>query len=111
MITKKIEEFIECLHEERYYDAHEALEEAWFPRRFEDSQEVKLLKGFINASVSFELIKRGREKQSKKVWANYLKYRPLLLSVKSSHKNEFYKLSRLVEKINHQKILADIVSN
>lgn len=103
MISKKIEEFIECLNDERYYDAHEALEEVWFPRRFEKSNEVKVLKGFINASVSFELIKRGREKQSNKVWANYLKYRPLLLCVESSHKNEFYKLSRVVEEINHKK--------
>jgi hypothetical protein len=103
MIHKKLQEFQKCLLERRYYDAHEALESIWFPRRFEDNKEVKLLKGFINASVSFELIKRGREKQSQKVWANYLKYRPLLLRVESSHKNEFYQLSRLVEEINHKK--------
>lgn len=96
---KHIQEFITCLDEERYYDAHEALEEVWFPRRFEDDKEVKLIKGFINASVSFELLKRGREKQSEKVWANYLKYRPFLFEIDSEFKNDYYQLSRLLEDI------------
>ncbi len=97
MIVKQIEEFICCLQEERYYDAHEVLEAAWFPRRFEDNAEVKLLKGFINASVSFELLKRGRKKQSKKVWANYLKYRPYIFEIDSVYQNSYYQLSRLIE--------------
>ena len=97
---KKIDTFVKCIDEKRFYDAHEALEEAWFPRRFEESSEVKLLKGFINASVSFELRKRGREKQSKKVWANYLKYRPFLLKTDSLHLCEFYRLSRYLEAIH-----------
>jgi hypothetical protein len=103
MIHKQIDEFIQCLHEERYYDAHEVLEAVWFPRRFEDNNEVRLLKGFINAAVSFELIKRGRNKQSQKVWSNYLKYRQLLLQIKSPYKNEFYKLSRIIEDIHKEK--------
>ena len=103
MIIEKIEEFALCLAERRFYDAHEALEEVWFPRRFEKSHEMNLLKGFINASVSFELYKRGRETQSQKVWQNYLKYRALLLKVESPHKNAYYQLSRELEKINRHK--------
>ena len=99
MIQKKIDEFRECLREERFYDAHEALEEVWFPRRFEKSAEVKLLKGFINAAVSFELLKKGRIPQSKKVWLNYLKYRQFLFKVDSPHLNEYYQLSRTVESL------------
>ena len=98
-MKSNIEKFIKCLDEERFYDAHEALEEAWFPRRFEDSNEVRLLKGFINASVSFELHKRNKIQQSKKVWLNYLKYRQLLFKIDSPHLNELYRLSRYVEKI------------
>ncbi|WP_457748458.1 DUF309 domain-containing protein [Sulfurimonas sp.] len=96
---KYLQEFTLCLQEKRFYDAHEALEAAWFPRRFEKNKEVKLLKGFINAAVSFELIKRGRDKQSKKVWANYLKYRPYLFEIDSQYQNSYYQLSRLVETI------------
>jgi len=101
MILTKIKEFELCLRERRFYDAHEALEEVWFPRRFEDNNEVKLLKGFINASVSFELIKKGRGEQGKKVWANYLKYRQLLFKINSPNLNHYYKLSRFIEKINN----------
>jgi len=98
----KIVEFKKCLDEKRFYDAHEALEESWFPRRFEKSDEVLLLKGFINASVSFELVKRGREQQAQKVWKNYLKYRPLLLKIKSPFLNDYYQLSRYIEKISYK---------
>ena len=97
MTLVKIQEFKICLNEERYYDAHEALEEIWFPRRFEKSNEVKLLKGFINAAVSFELVKLGREKQSKQVWMNYLKYRQLLFKVESPYLNDYYQLVRFIE--------------
>jgi hypothetical protein len=97
MINKKIKEFINCLDEQKFYEAHEALEEVWFPRRFEESNEVKLLKGFINASVSFELLKKGKVQQSKKVWLIYLKYRQLLYKTDSEYFNDYHKLARHVE--------------
>jgi len=99
MTQKKINEFQNCLQEERFYDAHETLEEIWFPRRFENTNEVSILKGFINAAVSFELLKRKRKKQSKKVWLNYLKYRQLLFKIDSPYLNEYYKLSRNIESL------------
>jgi len=98
-MIEHIQEFTQCLKDERFYDAHEALEAAWFPRRFEEDKEIKLLKGFINAAVSFELVKRGRSKQSKKVWANYLKYRPSIFQIESIHQNHYYQLSRFIEKL------------
>ena len=98
-MIEHIQEFTQCLKDERFYDAHEALEAAWFPRRFERDKEVKLIKGFINAAVSFELIKRGREEQSKKVWANYLKYRPYLFAIDSAYQNNYYQLSRFIERL------------
>jgi len=92
-----LDEYLLCINQRRYYDAHEALEEIWFPRRFEEDNEVKLLKGFINAAVSFELHKRGRKLQSQKVWKNYLKYRPLLYKVDSPLLNKYHTLSREIE--------------
>ena len=91
--------YIQCLHEERFYDAHEALEEIWFPRRFEDDSEMKLLKGFINAAVSFELIKRGRREASARVWNNYLKYRPLLEDLDSLFTPSYYIIASEIETI------------
>ena len=96
-----LKEYKLCIDEKRYYDAHEALEEIWFPRRFEKDSEMLLLKGFINAAVCFELIKLKREKPSKTAWLTYLKYRPLLYKVSSPYLNEYHKLARHIEKIKH----------
>ena len=96
-----LKEFKLCIDEKRYYDAHEALEELWFTRRFEECNELKLLKGFINAAVSFELIKRQRVKPSQKAWATYLKYRPLLYKISSPFLNEYHAISRDIEKLKY----------
>jgi hypothetical protein len=92
--------FCTYLHKQKYYEAHEALEEVWFEKRFEDDNEIKILKGFINSAVCFELIKRGRKIQSARVWANYLKYRQLIFRSDFTHKKEIYKISREIEKIH-----------
>ena len=96
-MTKYIDRFVTCIDETRYFDAHEALEEVWFPRRFEDNDEMKLIKGFINAAVSFELIKRGRPEPSSRVWKNYEKYKVLLENVKSPHLGRYKELALYLE--------------
>jgi hypothetical protein len=103
MSSKHLDEFILCLHEERFYDAHEALEAVWFPRRFEEDDEMKLLKGYINAAVSFELIKRGRKDSARKVYNNYLKYKPLLLHVNSLHVSKYEEIEQKIETIQRLK--------
>jgi len=103
-VNKYIDDFILCINEARYFDAHEALEEIWFPRRFEDNAEKKLIKGFINAAVSFELIKRGRIEPSKRVWKNYEKYKILLGSFESPHNGRYKELSLFLEQKREQLI-------
>ncbi len=79
MLTREVADvFLACLREARYYDAHEVLEEVWFPVRAQKSPEVLLLKGLINASVSFELHKRGRAHKAPGPWNVYMKYREYL---------------------------------
>lgn len=95
--TAYLDRFVKCLDEERFYDAHEALEEVWFPRRFEDDMEMKLVKGFINAAVSFELTKRGRQNPATKAWGNYEKYRPLLDAFASFNTPYYRRLALRVE--------------
>lgn len=99
MISKEhFQNYLQCLEEARYFDAHEALEEVWFPRRFEtQNDEVMLIKGFINAAVSFELVKRGRKNSALKVWKNYEKYIVLLEKVVSNHKEDYLYLQKYVE--------------
>ena len=102
--TEHLDRFVLCLDEERFYDAHEALEEVWFPRRFEKDQEMLLLKGFINAAVSFELTKRGRPNPATRAWQNYEKYRPLLDAFTSTNTNYYRTLSQRLEKMRETKI-------
>ena len=102
---KLIEEYTRCIDERRYYDAHEALEAIWYPRRFEDNNEMYLLKGFINASVSFELIKRGRKEAAKKVWLTYLKYRQLLYKVHSPHLKDYHNIARKIEHLHNKQTI------
>lgn len=98
-ITAAFEAFAVSLNEGRYYEAHEDLEAIWYPRRFEQSDEVRLWKGFINAAVSFELIKRGRSYPSLRAWNTYCKYRSLLGSLVSPYKELYVTIARLIE--NH----------
>lgn len=89
MLTRELaRDFLACLAEARYYDAHEVLEAVWFPRRAEKSPEVLLIKGLINASVSCELYKRGRFHKVPGPWNIYLKYRAHLPKVGA--KNPLY---------------------
>ena len=94
VLEPALESFRACLQSERFYEAHEVLEALWFPRRFERNAEVLLLKGFINAAVSFELHKRHRFERSDQVWRTYQKYAARLLHV-MAHKRPFY------ERANH----------
>ncbi len=96
---KQLDLFIQNLRSENFYDAHEDLEILWFARRFEESDEVKLLKGFINASVCFELYKKGKTEASQKVWNNYLKYRSLIDTINSAHKEKYLVIIDEIETI------------
>ena len=89
----KILEYKELILEHKFFEAHEVLEEFWFPRRKDKSKEVLIVKGFINAAVSFELKKRGREENSKKVWQVYLKFNQLI----EASDREFQELKKFVE--------------
>ena len=66
---------------------------------FEDNDEIRLLKGFINASVSFELLKRGRPEASQRVWKNYLKYKGLLYKIESPYLKEYHFIFTYIESI------------
>lgn len=96
---KQLDKFIQNLLSENFYNAHEDLEVLWYERRFEESDEVKLLKGFINASVSFELRKKGKMEASQKVWNNYLKYRDLVNKIDSPHLEKYHQIIKIIDKL------------
>ena len=78
-MQRALERFRELIICGEYYEAHEALEAIWYPRRREKALEVFALKGFINASVALELCKRGKKEGALRVWQTYAKYKPTTL--------------------------------
>ena len=75
-----LKEYLQLLDEEKYFEAHEVLEEAWHPLRLSDHPLKNLAKGLINGAIAFEHIKRDRneaDKKAKKVMASFDRYRYL----------------------------------
>ena len=73
-MKKAFEEFKNLIIQQKYYDAHEVLEEIWHPMRKSLHPDRDIIRGFINAAVSLELKKRGRDNYSR-VWLTYEKHK------------------------------------
>jgi hypothetical protein len=82
-LDKVFKEFRKLIEKEEFFDAHEVLEEIWHPMRKSSHPDADIIRGFINAAVSLELKKRGKNNYLK-VWNTYEKYK-----VKIKH-NELY---------------------
>lgn len=92
MLKEKIIDFKKNILDKKYYEAHEDLEEIWFPIRKEKSDLSLLLKGFINGAVSMELHKRKRFLQSKNIHRVYLKYVTFERMAKTEFQKDFLEL-------------------
>ena len=73
-MKEAFEEFKKLILEEKYFEAHEVLEEIWHPLRKSLHPDRDIIRGFINAAVSLELKKRGRNNYLK-VWQTYEKHK------------------------------------
>ena len=73
-MKQTFEEFKKLIVEQKYFEAHEILEEIWHPMRKSLHPERDIIRGFINAAVSLELKKRGRNNYLK-VWKTYEKHK------------------------------------
>jgi len=65
------------IESECYFEAHETLEEAWLLAKRASHPQTLLLKGLINAAISFEHIKRNRSnalKSSRITIQSYYRY-------------------------------------
>lgn len=85
---KEIEKFKSLINEQKYYEAHEALEELWFPIRYKKDDYCLALKGFINGAVCLELHKRDKLKQSQNVYKTYLKHTNISKIEKTKNEKE-----------------------
>lgn len=104
MLKEKITEFKDCISNQKFYEAHEVLEELWFPIRKSKSEFSLVLKGFINGAVSMELYKRGKREQSGNIYRVYLKYVTDERIKRTEFQKEFFELQSFMD-IKFQKIL------
>jgi hypothetical protein len=107
-ISNYLEEFDNLLKKEKYFEAHEVLEEFWKGCKKDSNLQnvAKVLKGFINAAIAFEHLKRNKPKSikvAKKAFEAYLKYQSLI--DKTSFENEFNFSKKEIEKIARKKNL------
>ena len=61
-----LREYLKLLDEEEYFEAHEVLEEAWHPLRLRKDPLASFVRGYINAAIAFEHLKRNRKNADKK---------------------------------------------
>ncbi|MDC0933052.1 DUF309 domain-containing protein [Arcobacteraceae bacterium] len=95
---KEIEKFKQLINQKFYYEAHESLEELWFPIRKSKDDYCLVLKGFINAAVSLELYKRDKLLQCKKIYLVYNKYVTENRMLKTKKYKKFRELKDFIDK-------------
>ena len=66
--------YLKLLEEDAYFDAHEALEEAWHPLRKANHPLKNLVKGLINGAICFEHIKRNKTDSKRKALTTLKSY-------------------------------------
>jgi len=99
-----LKEYLKCLDVEEYFEAHEVLEEAWHPLRLQKHPLANLAKGFINAAIGFEHIKRNKKnahKKAKKVMGYYERYKHLCVDG-IEHFTLFEKAKKQIEKLKEK---------
>ncbi len=73
-----LREYLRLLDAQEYFEAHEVLEEAWHPLRLSNHPLQFLVKGLINAAISFEHVKRNRKNmpsKARRTIASYERYK------------------------------------
>jgi len=65
-VKDALENYLRLLEKEAYFDAHEALEEAWHPLRKSNHPLKNLAKGLINGAICFEHLKQDRKEAKRK---------------------------------------------
>jgi len=102
-----LKKYINLLEQRLYFEAHEALEEAWHPLRISNHSLRNLVKGLINASIAFEHIKRNRPQsidRANRVIVSYERHKKLSIDT-IEHYKLFQKAIKTVEKIKITKNL------
>ena len=104
-----LKKYIKLLKKEKYFEAHEVLEEGWHPLRLKKDPLANLVKGFINGAIAFEHIKRNKKNmphKAKKVLASYERYKNRV-EITTKHQHLFKEAKDILEmlKKRHKEVL------
>ncbi len=80
---QNIDKFIEAIHENKFIEAHEILEESWKKLKQTNKDEANIQKGLINGATAIALKLKGRNEGAVMVWNTFEKYRELINTTKS----------------------------
>ncbi len=104
---KELNEFLHVVGINDFVEGHEVLEVPWkkYKKIPELKEESLILKGLINGSTALALKVKGKDEPAIRVWATFLKYLPLIETIKTEH-TFLYKKARdlLLEKNLNYKI-------
>ena len=92
-----IDQYIEDVKNERFIEAHEVLEISWKELKKTDKDEANLQKGLINGTTAIALKLKGKDKGAYMVWETYLKYKPLINSIKSDLSEKYKTAEKILE--------------
>lgn len=100
---KELNEFLHVVSINDFVEGHEVLEITW--KKYKNIPELReesfILKGLINGSTALALKVMGRDEPSKKVWATFLKYSPLIETIDSKHTPLYIEAQKLLH-VKHQ---------
>lgn len=99
---KPIDKFIQAVQNHEFVEAHELLENDWKTyKKLNQRCEAKALQGLINGATALALYHiKKRPEGYKKVWAVFLKYKPMLKEANLEDKERFYFAENLLEEKN-----------
>ena len=101
-----IDQYIKDIKNEKFVEDHEVLESSWKELKKTNTEEANLQKGLINGTTAIALKLKGKEKGAYMVWETYLKYKPLIGSVKSDL-SEKYKIAENILEEKYEKYMKN----
>ena len=99
-----LEQYLQELKDEKFFDAHETLEEAWHPLRKNNHPLKNLIKGLINGAICFEHLKRNRQDALRKatsVLKSYERHKSLCVAG-IEHYELFNKACKKIEALKNK---------
>ncbi|MGE4462146.1 MAG: hypothetical protein AB7D49_06910 [Arcobacter sp.] len=99
-LNEELNDIIFLLEIENFIEAHNKLEELW--KKYKNDEKTReesfILKAFVNASVSFELLKIQRFEHASNVWNTYKKYEDLIEKLYTTNSKNYKKIKEIVYK-------------